>query len=259
VELDYGIFPSQKTTMAILSIIIPVYNEQATLEQSLNDVIALNLPQGWEPELIIVNDASQDSSQEIISSFVSKYGFVKSLQNESNLGKSQTVKKGIMHSTGDLVIIRDADLEYAAADMLTILNYLIEHNLDVVYGNRFGKKNKVIYWQNYIGNRSLSAFSNIFTFPRIKTWLPDMEVCYKLIDGNVAREVAKTITSKSNFGIEPEITAKLSRYKKDGRRLKFGVVPISYFPRSIAEGKKMKAVKDGLHAAVEIIKFNLLP
>ena len=129
--------------------------------------------------------------------------------------------------------------------------------LDVVYGNRFGKKNKVIYWQNYFGNKSLSIFSNLFTYPRIKTWIPDMEVCYKLINGNAARRIAEQIVSKSTFGLEPEITAKLSRYKVNKKHLKFGVVPISYYPRTLAEGKKMHAIKDGIKALKEILRFNL--
>lgn len=243
--------------MAILSIIIPVYNEQASLEQSINDVLAIDLPQGWEPEIVIVNDASTDNSHEILSEFAARHGFIYYLSNKVNSGKSQTVKKGLLHSLGDVVIIRDADLEYDAKDMVIMLEHMIENNLDVVYGNRFGKNNKVIYWKNYLGNRALSFFSNLFTFPRIRVWLSDMEVCYKLINGKVAREIADTIVSRTNFGIEPELTAKLSRYKKDGKRLSFGVVPINYYPRSIAEGKKMNAIKDGIHAAREILKFNL--
>lgn len=241
----------------ILSIIIPAYNESRTLVEIVEKLIKIILPNEMHKEIIIVNDGSKDDTFVIAQSLLKKYNFIKTIDNSSNLGKSQTVKNGILSSTGDFVIVQDADLEYDPNDISKMVELYFSKNLNVVYGNRFGKKNKVIYWQNYYGNKLITFFSNIFTFPRIKKYLPDMEVCYKLIEGNVARDIAKTINSKSNFGIEPEITAKLARYKLKGKRLKFGIIPVSYFPRSIAEGKKMKAFQDGFKAAIEIIRFNL--
>lgn len=241
-----------------LSIIIPAYNEEKTLNDLVNKLMSVKFSEDTTKEVIIVNDGSKDSTWEIIQSLEKKYpNEIKGYANPKNSGKSQTVKNGIGFSTGELVIIQDADLEYDPNEIPDLLNLMDEKDLEVVYGNRFGKKNKVIYWQNYIGNKALSGFSNIFTFLRIKVWIPDMEVCYKLIKGKVARDIGKTIISTSNFGLEPEITAKLSKYKINNRHLKFGVVPISYYPRSFAEGKKMKAIKDGLKALKEIIYFNL--
>lgn len=242
-----------------LSIIIPAYNEAKTLQELVEKVLDVNFPFNIEKEIIIVNDGSKDNTSQIAHDLADREsGLIYAYDNEKNSGKSQTVRNGISKSTGDLVVIQDADFEYDPNEIIDLINLMKEKDLDVVYGNRFGKKNKVIYWQNYIGNIGLSIFSNFFTFWRIRTWIPDMEVCYKLIKGDVARDVAKEIVSTSNFGIEPEITARLSKYKLNGKRLKFGVVAISYFPRSIAEGKKMKAFQDGFKALKEIVRFNLV-
>jgi glycosyltransferase involved in cell wall biosynthesis len=243
--------------MKTISFIIPAWNEERTLQDLVNKVLKVELPKDFNKEIIIVNDASKDKTGEIIDQLAKKFKEIKGFHNEKNSGKTQTVKNGIAKSTGDYVIIQDADLEYDPNEIVDLVNLLTEKRLDVVYGNRFGKKNKVIYWQNYAGNQFLSIISNIFTYPRIKVWISDMEVCYKLMRGDVAREIGKTIQSTSKFGLEPEITAKLSRYRIDGRRLKFGIVPISYYPRTIAEGKKMNAINDGLKAIREIFMFNL--
>ncbi|CAG1021131.1 putative glycosyltransferase [Patescibacteria group bacterium] len=240
-----------------LSLVVPVYNEEKTLEILVQKVLTVSFPQNISKEIILVNDGSKDKSGEIMDQLAEKFSEIKSYHNKKNSGKTQTVKNGISYTTGDYVVIQDADLEYEPNELVDLLNLMLEKDLDVVYGNRFGKKNKVVYWQNYIGNKALSFFSNIFTYPRIKVYIPDMEVCYKMIRGNVAREIGSTIKSTSKFGLEPEITAKLSRYKLNSKHLKFGVVPISYYPRTIAEGKKMSAFSDGLKALKEIIQYNL--
>lgn len=241
-----------------LSILIPAYNEEKTLKALVEKVLSVEFPENINLELIIINDGSKDTTSQIAHGLEEQYkGMVFAYDNEKNVGKSQTVRNALLKSNGDLVVIQDADFEYEPNEIVDLLNLMIDKDLDVVYGNRFGKKNKVIYWQNYIGNIGLSFISNIFTFPRIWKYIPDMEVCYKLIKGDVAREIAQNIVSTTNFGVEPEITAKLSKYKLNGKRLKFGVVAISYFPRSIAEGKKMKALEDGFKALKEILRFNL--
>lgn len=240
-----------------LSLVIPVYNEEKTLEILVQKVLAVSLPKNISKEIILVNDGSKDKSGEIMDQLAKKYPEIKSYHNQKNAGKTQTVKNGISYTTGDYVVIQDADLEYEPNELIDLLNLMLEKNLDVVYGNRFGKKNKVVYWQNYIGNKALSFFSNIFTYPRIKVYIPDMEVCYKMTKGDIARELGSTIKSTSKFGLEPEITAKLSKYKLNDKHLKFGIVPISYYPRTIAEGKKMSAFSDGLKALKEIIQYNL--
>lgn len=243
--------------MKNLSIVIPIYNEEKTLEILVKKVLSIEFPNNIKKEIILVNDGSKDSSWKIIEGLAKEHNEITKLNNEKNSGKTQTVRNGILASTGDYVIIQDADLEYEPNEIVDLVNLAVDKNLDVVYGNRFGKKNKVIYMQNYIGNKLLSFISNLFTYFRIKVYIPDMEVCYKLIRGDIAREIGKTIESISNFGFEPEVTAKLTRFKLEGRHLKFGIVPISYYPRSIQEGKKMKAVEDGLKALWEIVKFNL--
>lgn len=243
--------------MKTLSLVIPIWNEEKTLEILVQKVLQVNFPEGINTEIILVNDGSKDKSGEIMDELARKHENIKSYHNEKNSGKTQTVKNVLSYTTGDYVVIQDADLEYEPAELAEMMQLMIEKDLDVVYGNRFGKKNKVVYWQNYIGNRALSFFSNIFTYPRIKVFIPDMEVCYKMMRGDVARELGKTIESTSKFGLEPEITAKLSKYKINGKHLKFGVVPISYYPRTLAEGKKMNAINDGLKALKEIIQYNI--
>ena len=134
----------------ILSIVVPIYNEEKTLQEILNKVINLELPEGFQKELILCNDNSKDSTPEIIQTYKDKYSFVKSIKNQSNLGKSQTVRKGILASTGDYVVIQDADLEYDPADVAFMLDQTLKKNCDVCYGNRFGQYNGVIYWKNFL-------------------------------------------------------------------------------------------------------------
>lgn len=241
--------------MPDLSIIVPVYNEEKTLPQILD----LILQQKWDSdiEVILVDDGSKDRSPEIGREYASKNSNIRWFANEKNLGKSRTVKRGILESNGKYVVIQDADLEYEVNELVEIFKEIQEKDLDVIYGNRFGKKNKIIYMHNFIGNHMVSMFSNLFTYPKIRVYLPDMEVCYKMAKGDVYREIAATIISKSNFGFEPEVTAKFAKYILDGKHLKFGVHPIHYHARSLEEGKKMKAFRDGVKAMYEILKFNL--
>lgn len=234
---------------------MPAYNESKTLDQIVDKVFSQNF--GLDIELIIVNDGSKDNTWEIIENLAKENKNIKGVQNPKNIGKSQTVKHGISHTTGDLVVIQDADLEYDPQDLIKFVDKFQKEDLDVIYGNRFGKENKVIYWQNWFGNRLLSLFSAIFTGLRSGMWTWDMEVCYKMAKGDIFREIGSTIVSTSTFGLEPEMTAKFAKYRLNGKKLKFAQIPISYFPRSIAEGKKMHAVKDGLKALWEILKFNL--
>jgi dolichol-phosphate mannosyltransferase len=236
---------------------MPVFNEEKTLSEIIDKVLKINW--GIELELIIVNDCPTDNSEKIIRKYLHDKR-IKLLSNIKNIGKSQSVKRGILASSGDIVGIQDSDLEYNPNDLLKILKLFQTKNLDVVYGNRFGKNNKIIYYSNWIGNRYLSFFSNLFTYPRARLWASDMETCYKVVKGNIIRDIAKDITSKTNFGFEPEVTAKLSKYRiknEKNRHLRYTQIPIDYYPRSIAQGKKMKGISDGFKALIEIIKFNL--
>lgn len=241
-----------------ISLVMPVYNEEKTLSLMLDKVFKVNW--GVDLEVVIVNDCSNDNSRNIINSYRNNKK-IKILSNEKNLGKSQTVKRGIIATTGDIVAIQDSDLEYEPNDLLKMLKQFQTTPVDVIYGNRFGKNNKVIYYSNWIGNRSLSFLSSCFTYPRAKMWTSDMETCYKMVKGNILREIAPQITAKTNFGFEPEITARLSKYKiKDGnqgRHIRFAQMPINYSPRTIAQGKKMHGLSDGTKALFEIIRYNL--
>lgn len=248
-----------------LSIVIPAYNEERTIREILRQVSEIGLRQ-MKKEIVVINDGSKDNTLKLAQAeateLVDNHTSFKILSNDKNMGKSQSVKKGILETTGDLVVIQDADLEYEPQELQTFINLFKEDpELDVVYGNRFGKKNKVVYWQNWFGNRFLTFISNLFTV-RNGFWVKDMEVCYKMVRGDVMREIATTIASRSNFGIEPEITAKLAKFRwheNNGkvRKLKLKQLPITYRPRTIAEGKHMKAYRDGIKALGEIIKFNL--
>lgn len=245
-----------------LSFIIPAYNEERTLTQLLDKVVAVNFAGDIKKELIIVNDASKDKTFDVAQGFAASHQTdkisIKVLNNPQNMGKSQTVKRGILNSSGKLVVIQDADLEYEPNDLVEfVAMFSADPELDLIYGNRFGKENKVIYWQNYWGNKFLTGMSNLFTW-RHGLRVSDMEVCYKMANGDIYRELAEGIKSKSNFGFEPEITAKFAQYRKqDGKRLKFAQIGINYYPRSKAEGKHMKAFRDGAKALGEIVRFNL--
>lgn len=235
-----------------LSIVIPAYNEGKTIAKLLELVYDLKLPYSYEKEIIVVNDFSSDSTGLVVRGKISKWRNAKLIDNDMNLGKTQSVKKGLTETTGDFVVIQDADLEYDPKDLIKMLRLAIEDNLDVVYGNRFSGQNKMLYRSFYLGNKLVTFVSNLFTFLRIRRVIPDMEVCYKLVRGDIIRKIAPRIVSKSGFGLEPEITARLARTKG----LRWGIVPISYNPRTIEEGKKINYI-DGIKAIVEIIRFNL--
>ena len=244
--------------MPTLSIVIPAYNESATIVEILEQVLNLNFPHQTEVEILVINDASKDNTAALVEELRTKHPRIKLYTNSQNLGKSQSVRKGILHSTGDFVVIQDADLEYNPQDLVFMYDQMVRGNFDVCYGNRFGKNNGMIYPKNFYGNLLLSFFSNLFTIRRVNVSIPDMEVCYKMVRGEMLREVAETIESRSNFGFEPEVTAKLSRYKKSDRAVpSFLVLPVDYRPRTYEEGKKMKAFEDGFKALVEIVRFNL--
>lgn len=230
---------------------MPVYNESKTIDDIVVKVI--KILKGVDFELIIVNDGSTDDSWDKITKLSKKYSRIKAV-NLSHRGKSQTVKAGILKTKGEYVVIQDADMEYDPRDVIRMFKEIKKRKLDVIYGNRFGYKNKVIYIQNWIGNTFLSFFSGLFTGIRAGMFPRDMEVCYKMARGKIYRECAKSLVSKSNFGFEPEITAKFSKINN----ISFTQVPIKYTPRTVKEGKHMKAIKHGVLALFEIIYFNLI-
>ncbi|MFA5623118.1 MAG: glycosyltransferase [Candidatus Dojkabacteria bacterium] len=253
----------ETSQMKTLSIVIPLYNEEATIGELLEKVSKMKLPNLMSKEIIIVNDASKDNSRKIVEDFVDmdeKNNRYVLLKNFKNRGKSQTVKKGILASTGELVVVQDADLEYKPKDLeIFVSNFLENHNLDVIYGNRFNSKNKFSSGIHSIGNRFITLISNLFT--RAKGFAPkDMETCYKMVRGDIMRSIFKSLESTSNFGLEPEVTTKLARYRKaNGKRLNFKQIDIYYKPRSVSQGKKMRWFKHGLEALLEILYFNFTP
>jgi glycosyltransferase involved in cell wall biosynthesis len=246
-----------------ISIVVPVYNEEKTVSKIIKKLAKLKFPKDIKEEIVIVNDASTDKSLQFINETTKqKYKNTKFvvLENRKNKGKSQTVKKGILHSTGDLVVVQDADLEYDPKDLVKFVNiFLSNPHLDVIYGNRFNKKNDFNNLVHSLGNKLVTLISNLFTGPN--GFAPkDMETCYKMVRGDIMRAIFKSLESTSNFGLEPELTAKLARYRKfNGNKLKFKVVDIYYEPRKISEGKKMKWFKHGFEAFLEILYFNTNP
>lgn len=236
-----------------LSVVIPAYNEEKTIEQIVEKVASVDFK--IDLEIVVVDDCSADSTPKILEKISKKYNLI-SIRNEINLGKSKSVAKGIENTSGDLVVVQDADLELNPNDLLKFVELFQNQDVDVIYGNRLSNNNKYLYKQNYIGGMFLSLVTNIFTYPRIRTYIPDMTVCYKMVSGNIYRELSKKLINEYRFGFEPEITIRLARYKKDGRSLKFKVLNIEYNPRSKEEGKHLNAVKDGFETLVTIIKSN---
>lgn len=229
---------------------MPAYNEENTLRQIV-DKVFVDL-KDIDFELVIVDDKSEDKTFDLMKELEKQYKGKIRIFTKEHSGKSQTVKKGLWESKGDYVVIQDADLEYDPKDLITMLDLIQKDDLDVVYGNRFGYKNEVVYTQNWIGNTFLSFTSALITGLRAGMWPRDMEVCYKMAKGDLFRTLAETIESITNFGFEPEITAKFSKVKG----VKFAQVPIKYYPRTMAEGEKMNAFKHGKEALREIFRFN---
>ncbi len=225
-----------------LSIIIPCYNEQNTIE-SIIDIVYL-VDCGMEKEIIIVDDYSTDSTRDKLESIKDKV--YKIILHEKNMGKGAALRTGIEHATGDFVIIQDADLEYDPNEYIKVLKPLIDGKADVVYGSRFagGQAHRVVYFWHFIGNKFLTMCSNIFT----NLNLTDMETCYKVFK----REIIQSIKIEENrFGFEPEITAKISKIKG----ISIYEVGISYYGRTYAEGKKI-GWKDGFRALWCILKYS---
>lgn len=246
-----------------LSIVMPVYNEESTIQEILQRVSGIKLPNGIQKEIIIVNDSSKDNTEIFIKEFIEKdknNNTYMLLNNYRNKGKSQSVRKGILVSTGELVVVQDADLEYDPNDLVIFVKeFLSNHNIDAIYGNRFNSKNTFTNSIHRLGNRFITMMSSTLTRPR--GFAPkDMETCYKMTRGDISRAIFKTLESKSNFGLEPEVTAKLARYRKpNGKRLNFKQIDISYNARTVSQGKKMNWFKHGLEALLEILYFNSTP
>ncbi len=229
-----------------LSIVIPCYNEKNTIHTILEEVEKVDLGT-IQKEIVIVDDFSKDGTRDILEE-LKKTGKYKIIFQEVNQGKGAALKRGFIESTGDAVIVQDADLEYDPEDYKKLLYAMYRGDGDVVYGSRFigGEPRRVIYFSHEIANKVLTFLSNLFSGLNIT----DMETCYKLFDGKLIREIAPHLESK-RFGFEPEITARVAK-----KKVKIFEVGISYYGRTKEEGKKI-GIKDGFAALKEIVKYNL--
>ena len=236
--------------MKKLSIIIPVYNESATVHFILDKIRKVNLPQDIEKELIIINDCSFDNTKETIENYISNHSELNILflNHDKNKGKGAAIHSGIANATGEYLLIQDADLEYSPEEYILLLQPVLDGFADVVYGSRFmgGNAHRVLFFWHTIGNRFLTLLVNLFS----NLNLTDMETCYKLFNTKMLQSLK---LKENRFGFEPEVTIKIARIPK----IRIYEVGISYYGRTYEEGKKI-GWKDGFQAIYCIFKYGLL-
>lgn len=241
--------------MRVLTVVVPVYNEEKYIDRTLLTICDSD-SQNLKKEVIVVDDGSNDHTADFITKTIkklkTKYTDIvfKTLFKKINAGKGSALKDGFLLSSGDIVLVQDADLEYNPEDYPLLIEPFLKHNADVVYGSRFisNRPHRILYFWHYQINVLLTTLSNMFT----NLNLTDMETGYKAFKGDLIRKLAYKLESK-RFGFEPEVTAKIGKIKG----LNIYEVGISYYGRTYNEGKKI-GWKDGVEAIWEIIKFNLL-
>lgn len=233
----------------LLSIIIPAYNEERTIENILDKILKVRLIANFEKEIVIINDYSTDNTKLKIEQYISNHKDSNILlyNQEKNQGKGAALHKGIEKANGNYLIIQDADNEYNPQEYNDLLKPIVDGFADVVYGSRFMGSNphRILFYWHSIGNKFLTNLSNIFT----NLNLTDMETCYKLFRTDI---IKKIYLKEKRFGFEPEITAKIARIPN----IRIYEVGISYYGRTYEEGKKISA-KDGFRAIYSIIKYNI--
>jgi len=228
-----------------LSIVIPVYNEANLFRTILDRVEAVALPGGLARELVIVDDCSKDGTTELLKELQKERPDLNINFHEVNQGKGAALRTGFAKATGDIILVQDADHEYAPEEYPQLLKPILDGRADVVFGSRFlGEVHRVLYYWHYLGNKLLTTWSNMAS----NLNLTDMECCYKVFKTDVLRRVT---VQENRFGFEPEITAKMSKL-----RARIYEVPVSYSGRTYEEGKKINW-KDGFSAIRCIIKYNV--
>ncbi|MFP4023970.1 MAG: glycosyltransferase family 2 protein [Thiohalospira sp.] len=231
-----------------LSIIIPAYNEENTIEKILGRILEVNLG-SIKKEIIIINDFSSDNTQNIVEEFIKNHpnDDIRLINQEQNQGKGAALHKGIANATGEYLVIQDADLEYDPNEYNDLLKPVLNDCADAVYGSRFMGNNphRILFFWHTIGNKFLTFLSNMFT----NLNLTDMETCYKLFRTEMIQKIK---LKEKRFGFEPEVTAKVSKVPG----VKIYEVGISYYGRTYEEGKKINW-KDGVKAIYCIFKYNL--
>lgn len=232
-----------------LSVLIPLYNEEDHIYLILDKLVSVRLPADITKEIIVVNDASNDSSRAKVEKFINEHPEhnIRIFDQLSNMGKGAAIHLGIKEATGDMILVQDADLEYDPQDYNLLLKPMIDDRADAVYGSRFvgSHPHRVLFFWHSIGNKILTFLSNMFT----NLNLTDMETCYKLFRSSVIKQLD---LKEQRFGFEPEVTAKIARIPG----IRIYEVGISYYGRSYAEGKKINW-KDGFRAIWCILKYNL--
>lgn len=232
-----------------LSVIVPAYNEENTIQRILHKIGEVELMGGTQKEIIVVNDCSADNTERRVREFQEQHPEMNIVykKHEVNKGKGAALRTGIQSATGDFVIVQDADLEYDPNEFNILMKPILDGFADVVYGSRFmgGRPHRILFFWHTIGNKMLTFASNMFT----NLNLTDMETCYKMF----RREIIQGITLKENrFGFEPEVTAKIAKIPK----VRIYEVGISYYGRTYEEGKKI-GMKDAFRALYCIIRYNL--
>jgi glycosyltransferase involved in cell wall biosynthesis len=233
---------SNRDVEPCLSIVIPAYNEAATVEEVLRQVLA----QRPVKEVLVVDDCSGDGTFEIVEKVVAGDRRVRVIRHEVNRGKGAALRTGFAHATAPWVLVQDADLEYDPEEYHLLLRPALAGKADVVFGSRFlgAGSHRVLYFWHSLGNRLLTLLSNMFTDLN----LSDMETCYKLFRRDIIQGIR---LQEDRFGFEPEVTAKVAK-----RKVRIYEVAISYYGRTYAEGKKI-GWKDGVRALICIFKYNL--
>lgn len=231
-----------------LSVVIPCYNEEATLARCLDRVLAI-AGENLALEIIVVDDASRDGSAAIAQHYAAEHPNITLVRHAQNAGKGAALQTGFARATGDYVVVQDADLEYNPQDLLKMVPWLMRGEADVVFGSRFmGQADrKLAYRRQKFGNHALTWASNWLTGLK----LTDMETCYKMFRRDIIQSIR---LEEKRFGIEPEMVAKLAKLRPGGQRLRIREEPVGYHGRTYEQGKKI-GLRDGVRALYCIAKY----